>query len=114
MNLFMKRGEFWEVAFERDVVHLRDAKGLQYIATLLRRPRTAIHAAELRSGGATEAADDGARVERDRLMVTQRIKAALRKIRQSSPALGEHLEKAIRTGRYCRYDPQEPVPWDVS
>lgn len=52
--------------------------------------------------------------ERARLMVTQRIKAALRKIDKVSPALGRHLGNAIRTGLFCRYEPGDHGSWNVS
>jgi hypothetical protein len=42
-------------------------------------------------------------------MVTQRIKAALRKIAEASPALGRHLANAIHTGLFCSYQPPDPT-----
>jgi non-specific serine/threonine protein kinase len=63
-------------------------------------------------GGRSRRASSDA--ERARLMVTQRIKAALRNITEASPALGRHLGKSIRTGLFCSYEPQEPISWNVS
>jgi hypothetical protein len=115
-NLFLKEGEYWTIAFDRGVVRIRDAKGLHYIAALLRQPRTEIHAIALRGlAGPGNSLDSGdaRQAERARLMVTQRIKASLQKISESSPALGDHLQKAIRTGLFCRYDPPVRVSWKV-
>ena len=119
-GIFRREGEFWTIAFDRHLVRLRDAKGLRYIAALLRQPGTKIHSADLTGrhlvGGVLGEGPRGAAssAERERLKVTQRIKATLRKISQTDPALGDHLGKAIRTGLFCRYDPKEPVSWDVS
>jgi hypothetical protein len=51
--------------------------------------------------------------ERARVSVTKAIKAAIRAVEQECPAMGEHLEAAIRTGRFCSYAPpgQAPPRW---
>ena len=51
--------------------------------------------------------------ERARLTVTQCIKASLKKIYASDPALGQHFARAIKTGYFCSYtpDPAQPVHW---
>jgi predicted ATPase len=51
--------------------------------------------------------------ERARSAVTHRVRAALRQIAGSHPALGSHLTHAISTGVYCAYRPEHPVPWTV-
>jgi class 3 adenylate cyclase len=53
--------------------------------------------------------------ERARLTVTKRIKDALGRIRESHPALGEHLATRIKTGYLCGYsaDPAAPVVWEL-
>jgi tetratricopeptide (TPR) repeat protein len=43
--------------------------------------------------------------ERARKAVTSRIRDAIRRIDQAVPALGTHLDRCIRTGTTCRYDP---------
>ncbi|MBW0091333.1 hypothetical protein I4I73_18625 [Pseudonocardia sp. KRD-184] len=58
-----------------------------------------------RSGGSTE---------RARSAVTQRIRAALRRIDDVHPALGRHLRPAVRTGTWCCYGPEHDVGWEVS
>lgn len=54
--------------------------------------------------------------ERARVNVTRTIRAALTRIGELHPALGEHLRTTVRTGNYCSYapDPRVPVRWDTS
>jgi tetratricopeptide (TPR) repeat protein len=49
--------------------------------------------------------------ERARWAVSKRIRFAIRQIQKSSPALGDHLSKAIRTGLVCVYQPIERIDW---
>jgi hypothetical protein len=51
--------------------------------------------------------------ERARVSVTRAVRQALARIRGHNAALGEHLDRAIRTGTYCAYlpDPRVPVDW---
>jgi hypothetical protein len=53
--------------------------------------------------------------ERARVAVTRAIRTALARIREHSPALGAHLDRTIRTGSFCSYnpDPRVPVSWHV-
>jgi TolB-like protein/tetratricopeptide (TPR) repeat protein len=53
----------------------------------------------------------GSAAERARTAVTWRIRNAIRKIATAHPALGRHLENAVRTGTYCSYTPDRPVDW---
>jgi AAA ATPase domain len=48
--------------------------------------------------------------ERARVSVTRAIRAALARIREHSPTLGEHLERTIRTGTFCSYVPDPRAP----
>ncbi len=45
------------------------------------------------------------RAERARVNVTLRIRKAIRKIAELCPAAGDHLERNVRTGAFCAYDP---------
>jgi tetratricopeptide (TPR) repeat protein len=54
--LFRREGEFWTVAYAGRVLRLRDNKGLQQIAVLLRDPGREWHALDLLQGGSV---DDG-------------------------------------------------------
>jgi hypothetical protein len=51
---------------------------------------------ERRSGGAAE---------RARTNVQRRIRGTIRKIGEALPELGAYLERAVRTGTYCSYEP---------
>ena len=51
--------------------------------------------------------------EKARSAVTARIRAAMTKIREVHPELGRHLEHSIHTGRFCSYQPDPPITWDV-
>lgn len=180
---FHREGEYWTVVFGGETLRLKDAKGLGYLAELLRRPGRGQYALDLvadaggvgaervspaaaaqgglgrGAGAASDAPDPEARgayrrrireleaeisdaeatgecdraaslreeqellagelarglgfgtgersvhAERARVAVTKAIRGALRKIGRESPALGSHLEQAIRTGAFCSYAP---------
>ncbi len=55
----------------------------------------------------------GRPAEKARTAVTWRIRAAIKRIAADLPALGDHLDRSVRTGRFCVYDPAEPVDWEV-
>lgn len=46
-NLFRREGEFWTLAYGGTVVRMKDAKGLRYIAVLLRDPGREFYAGDL-------------------------------------------------------------------
>ena len=70
-------------------------------------------AAALGLGGRDRKASSVA--ERARSTVTKSIKAAMKKIHTSHPALGHHLATHIRTGTFCQYlpDPTQPLRWTL-
>jgi tetratricopeptide (TPR) repeat protein len=53
--------------------------------------------------------------ERARVNVTKAIRTAIRRIASHDPALGEHLTRTVRTGRFCVYaaDPGTPPRWEL-
>ena len=53
--------------------------------------------------------------ERARQSVTKAIKSALKRIRREHEELGRHLEATVRTGLFCRYEPDArvAVPWRI-
>ncbi len=53
----------------------------------------------------------GATQERARSAVGWRIRSAIKSVAEVHPALGSHLRDAVRTGTWCSYQPQAPVPW---
>lgn len=58
----------------------------------------------------------GSNAERARASVTLAVRRAMERIGAAHPALGAHLQCAIRTGTFCVYlpDPRLPVEWHVS
>jgi len=50
--------------------------------------------------------------ERARASVTKAVREAMARIREHNAPLGEHLDRAIRTGTYCAYLPDSRVPVD--
>jgi tetratricopeptide (TPR) repeat protein len=46
-NSFQRRGEYWSISYEGHSFLLKNAKGLYYLAELLRRPALEVHALEL-------------------------------------------------------------------
>jgi tetratricopeptide (TPR) repeat protein len=62
-------------------------------------------------GGRARRSGDPA--ERARSAVTQRIRDAMTRIEAEHPVLGGHLQRAVRTGIFCVYEPDGPVEWEV-
>ena len=64
-------------------------------------------------GGRDRPADSAS--ERARASVTRAVRQAMARIREHHPALGEHLDRAIRTGTYCAYLPDSRVSavWEL-
>ena len=56
-TLFRREGDYWTVAFAGKVVRMRDAKGLGYLARLLRHPHREFHVLELLGGDARRGND---------------------------------------------------------
>lgn len=114
MNIFRREGEYWTVEYQGTVLRFRDAKGLQYLAYLLRHPGEQFTALELwqRVAGGSEMEGDAA-AERARSAVGKRLRAAVEKIHANHASLGRYLTVSVRTGRVCSYlpDPREPVTW---
>jgi hypothetical protein len=51
-----REGDYWTLTFEGDVCRLRDAKGLQHLATLLQNPNREFHVLDLLVAGVDEEA----------------------------------------------------------
>ncbi len=56
-----------------------------------------------------------AATERARVSVTRAIRSAVARIRGHGPGLADHLDRTIRTGTFCSYqpDPRLPAAWHV-
>jgi hypothetical protein len=55
----------------------------------------------------------GSAAERARTAVTARIRDAIRRIGDAHPDLGRHLDRSVRTGTFCVYEPYQPVRWSL-
>ena len=119
-NVLRHDGDYWTVGFAGRVVRLRDSKGLRYLAVLMSHPGEPIHATDVhrlalgRTRRAESARGDSRADERARITVTKGIKAALTRIADAHPALGAHLNTAVRRGYFCVYapDPHSSVRWN--
>jgi hypothetical protein len=110
-HVFRREGEYWTIAYDGQVIRLRDAKGLDYLVRLLRQPGRPVPVMELAERGAGAA--DHASLERARLAVTKAIRIALARIDAAHPGLGRHLSATVRRGYSCVYlpDPRTPIAW---
>jgi hypothetical protein len=54
-------------------------------------------------GGKTRRA--GAAAERARVNVQRRLRDAIRRVGEHDPRLGRHLDRSVRTGTFCAYEP---------
>jgi hypothetical protein len=66
-------------------------------------------AAALGLGGRPRRLGDPA--ERARKAVSGRVRMTIGRIGEDHHTLGRHLTKAVRTGTYCVYEPEEPTVW---
>src|SRR5208337_354346 len=57
-GIFYKEGEYWTIGFVGNTLHLKDTKGLGYLAHLLRHPSVEFHVLDLAGGIAGERDDD--------------------------------------------------------
>jgi hypothetical protein len=114
-DVFRLEGEYWTIVYGGTLCRLRDAKGLRYLAHLLRHPGERVQCGDLVSIASRRRNDTASSAERARLGVTKRIKAAVKKIEQHHAALGDHLIASIKTGYQCAYlpDPHDPISWSV-
>jgi hypothetical protein len=55
----------------------------------------------------------GSDAERMRKAVGNRIREALGRIERVHPELGRHLRLSVRTGTFCRYEPDRAVRWTL-
>jgi tetratricopeptide (TPR) repeat protein len=91
-GLFRREGEYWTVAYGGRVLRLRDNKGLQQIAQLLREPGREFHALDLLSAAAVDEGAAPEALDREARAAYARRLADLR----------EDLEEAERFGDPAR------------
>ena len=118
LALFRREGEYWTIACHGRLIRVRDAKGLGYLSRLIRAPARRFHVDDLlgpRPGRdpAGEAVPPRSIADRKRVAVTKALRSALRRIAAHDPALGAILDRAVRTGTFCSYEPGPDGPvWE--
>jgi tetratricopeptide (TPR) repeat protein len=110
-------GDSWIIRYGSIEFHLKDMRGVRLLAALVAEPGREFHVLDLSHGGKapTEAVDRGdaggvldeeaRRQYRARVNVQRRIRDAIRRIEGHHPRLAEHLDRSVRTGTYCAYEP---------
>ncbi len=65
-------------------------------------------------GGRTRTSHDA--TEKARINVRRSISRAVSRISSVNPALGDHLDRSVRTGRFCCYDPSQTlrISWTLN
>ena len=56
----------------------------------------------------------GASAEKARQAVAWRVRAAIKRIESELPSCGRHLRNSVKTGAFCRYEPDTDPGWVVS
>jgi hypothetical protein len=176
-------GELWTLTHAGGSFHLKDSKGMVYLARLLAEPHAEVHVVDLQAGAPApelraaaepagawldeqakqayrarlaELEDElaeaerwgdvervarareereligrelaravglggrdrpaGSPAERARVNTTRAIRTAIRRIEECDRSLGRHLDRAVRTGTFCAYDPapQDELTWAVN
>jgi hypothetical protein len=112
--LLRREGDYWTIAHAGRVIRLRHAKGLGYLARLLREPGRAFPVPEL-AGPARTPGRFAATPDAERVAVTKAIRSVIRRVAQYDPALGALLQQSIRTGASCAYVPVagSPASWEA-
>jgi len=116
-------GDVWTIEHARRTLHLSDGRGVQFIALLLARPREEVHSLALvatvdgvaRTAASSAGLQSGSHAERARVNVTRAIRATLKRIAGYDAALGHELQRTLRTGTFCVYEPdtQQPLTWRI-
>lgn len=68
-------------------------------------------AAALGIGGRSRTQSDAG--ERARKAVTQRVRNSLKRLASTHPELAAHLDRSLRTGRFCSYSPERETAWSL-
>jgi hypothetical protein len=108
--MLRREGEYWTIAHAGSLVRLRHSKGLGYLERLLREPGRAIAALELAAATPCVVDVEPAAAERTRVAVTKAIRTTLRRLATHDPVLGSLLDRSVRTGATCSYDPVVGLP----
>jgi hypothetical protein len=118
-------GDVWTIEYARRTLHLSDGRGVRFLALLLARPCEELHslalvatvdgAVPMAAGTAAAGNESGSDAERARVNVTRAIRATLKRIAGYDATLGHELQRTVRTGTFCVYepDPQQPLTWHI-
>jgi hypothetical protein len=73
------------------------------------------HLGEQETEVGDRAGESSVHAERARVNVTRAIRSTLKRITGYDAVLGHELERAVRTGTFCVYepDPRQPLTWRV-
>jgi tetratricopeptide (TPR) repeat protein len=137
-SIFHQEGDYWTIGYNGTVVRLKEMKGLQHLACLLREPGREFHALALIamtdalppssstpslralvddsltfSGMGHHARERDAETEKARKAVAHRIRTVLTKLQRIHPVLWRHLFASLKTGTFCSYNPPQPITWQV-
>ena len=55
----------------------------------------------------------GSSAERARLNVTRTVRHAIKHLEDAAPALAAHLDRSVRTGNLCAYEPNGEATWEL-
>ena len=125
-SAFRREGEYWTLHYGRTTCRLRDTVGLRHLAHLLARPGQEVAATAMvqvtqrrrrkRPRGGADPECIAAAMQRARVRVTRAVRAAMARIEQHNPSLGEHLAATIKTGTYCSYAPDRRIApaWTIT
>jgi tetratricopeptide (TPR) repeat protein len=96
-NLFRRDGDYWTIAYQGSVVHLKDTKGLRHLARLLAHPGREFHATDLEAaeGRAAPAAPVGSR---------SRAESGDLEVRPDLGDAGELLDRSAKAAYKARLD----------
>jgi hypothetical protein len=98
---------------EEDLVVAASDADLERVA-LLDREREALRRELAAAFGLAGRPRAGAiEAERARKAVAARVHDAVDRISMVHPELGRHLRASVRTGTYCRYDPEHELRWSL-
>jgi hypothetical protein len=106
---FRREGDVWAIAYAGKEIRLRDLRGLEYLATLLREPGREFHASDLVTGGrapaAAAAGDESLRVGYGTGDAGERIDARARAVyRARLVEIEEELAEAERCNDRARLE----------
>ena len=113
-RVFRWDGDGWIVAFDGHRWTVDDAPGMTMLHRLIASPGEQVAAAEL-LGDAPKGSAPEAAPGRGRASAVRAIRAAIRRLGDLDPPLGEHLASAVSIGDTCSYGASSatPIPWSV-